>query len=176
LSVETYFFFYLGAFLQSISLLRAEIEIKLGRSQCNIILSRLKPWLLIHSSKKKKVVLREEASVAKPKSNDNKTITWTCKFSTPEMTIMLYNMAGFPVYRVSICVCVYSYMYKTCQCFMNKNLHHKPRRAHCKIILILVILNIVQFVIDINLKVQLKLRCLTTLLVPKLFMIFYICL
>ncbi|WJX63369.1 hypothetical protein P8452_48262 [Trifolium repens] len=85
--------------VQSISLVRAETEIKLGRSQCNIIMSRLKPLLLLRSSKKKKVVLREEAPVVKPKSNDNKTITWTCKFSTPEITIMLYNMAGFPVYH-----------------------------------------------------------------------------
>ncbi|KAK2394597.1 protein SABRE [Trifolium repens] len=84
--------------VQSITLVRAEIEIKLGRSQCNIIMSRLKPLLLLRSSKKKKVVLREETSVVKPKSNDSKTITWTCKFSTPEITIMLYNMAGFPVY------------------------------------------------------------------------------
>ncbi|XP_045828251.1 protein SABRE-like isoform X2 [Trifolium pratense] len=85
--------------VQSISLVRAETEIKLGRSQCNIIMSRLKPLLLLRSSKQKKVVLREEAPVVKPKSNDSKTITWTCKFSTPEITIMLYNMAGFPVYQ-----------------------------------------------------------------------------
>ncbi|XP_058747798.1 protein SABRE-like isoform X1 [Vicia villosa] len=85
--------------VQSTSLARAETEIKLGRSQCNIIMSRLKPWLRLHSSKKKKVVLREEASVVKPKSNESKTITWTCKFSTPEITIVLYNMAGFPVYH-----------------------------------------------------------------------------
>ncbi|KAK2448310.1 protein SABRE [Trifolium repens] len=85
--------------VQSITLVRAETEIKLGRSQCNIIMSRLKPLLLLRSSKKKKVVLREETSAVKPKSNDSKTIiTWTCKFSTPEITIMLYNMAGFPVY------------------------------------------------------------------------------
>jgi hypothetical protein len=103
----------LGPFLQSITLVRAEIEIKLGRSQCNIIMSRLKPLLLLRSSKKKKVVLREETSVVKPKSNDSKTITWTCKFSTPEITIMLYNMAGFPVYYVSIV-----------HCFMNQNLHN----------------------------------------------------
>ncbi|CAJ2657974.1 unnamed protein product [Trifolium pratense] len=85
--------------VQSISPVKAEIEIKLGRSQCNIIMSRLKPLLLLRSSKPKKVVLRDETSVVKPKSNDSKTIiTWTCKFSTPEITIMLYNMDGFPVY------------------------------------------------------------------------------
>jgi hypothetical protein len=103
--MQAYGLFCLGPFLQSITLVRAEIEIKLGRSQCNIIMSRLKPLLLLRSSKKKKVVLREETSAVKPKSNDSKTIiTWTCKFSTPEITIMLYNMAGFPVYHVSICI------------------------------------------------------------------------
>ncbi|KAJ1421322.1 FMP27, GFWDK domain [Sesbania bispinosa] len=86
--------------VQSISLVRAETEIKLGGLQCNIIMSRLKPWLLLHSSKKKKTVLREEASVVKPKSTDSKTIIkWTCKFSIPEITIMLFDMAGSPLYH-----------------------------------------------------------------------------
>lgn len=102
----------MGSFLQSILLARAETEIKLGRFQCNIIMSRLKPWLRLHSSKKKKVVLREEASVVKPKLNESKTITWTCKFSTPEMTIVLYNMAGFRVYHVSICTYIISLLYE----------------------------------------------------------------
>lgn len=96
--------FFFDPFLQSISHVRAETEIKLGGLQCNIIMSRLKPWMVLHTSKKKKMVLKEETSVVKPKSTDSKTtITWTCKFSTPQMTITLYNMAGFPVYHVSIC-------------------------------------------------------------------------
>ncbi|XP_020203495.1 protein SABRE isoform X2 [Cajanus cajan] len=82
---------------------RAETEIKLGGLQCNIIMSRLKPWLVLHSSnKKKKMVLREEAPVVKPKSTDSKSktiIVWTCNFSAPEMTIMLSNMAGSPLYH-----------------------------------------------------------------------------
>ncbi|XP_027329889.1 protein SABRE-like [Abrus precatorius] len=85
--------------LQSTMPVRAETEIKLGNSQCNIIMSRLKPWLLLHSSKKKKMVLQEEASVAKPKSTNSKAIVWTCNFSAPKMTIMLFNMAGSPVYH-----------------------------------------------------------------------------
>ncbi|KAE9609094.1 putative FMP27, GFWDK domain-containing protein [Lupinus albus] len=79
---------------------RAETEIKLGGTQCNIIMSRLKPWLLLHLSKKKKLVLREEASVVvKPQSTDSKTIMWTCNVSAPEMTIVLFNMVGSPVYH-----------------------------------------------------------------------------
>lgn len=83
---------------------RAETEIKLGGLQCSIIMSRLKPWLVLHSSKKKKMVIREKTSVVKPKLTDSKskTIVWTCNFSAPEMTIMLSDMAGSPMYHVSI--------------------------------------------------------------------------
>lgn len=90
---------------QPISPVRAESEIKLGGTQCNIIMSRLKPWLVLHSSKKKKMVLQEEASVvARPQSTDGKTVMWTCNVSAPEMTIVLFNMAGSPVYHVSIMI------------------------------------------------------------------------
>ncbi|XP_057442427.1 protein SABRE-like isoform X3 [Lotus japonicus] len=85
--------------VQSTSLVRAETEIKLGGLQCNIIMNRLKPWLLLHFSKKKKIVLREDASVVKPKSADSKTITWTCKLSTPQLTLILFDMEGSPVYH-----------------------------------------------------------------------------
>lgn len=87
---------------QPISPVRAETDIKLGGTQCNIIMSRLKPWLFLNSSKKKRMVLREETSVvAKPQSTDGKTIMWTCNVSAPEMTIVLFDMAGSPVYHVS---------------------------------------------------------------------------
>ncbi|KAI4307517.1 hypothetical protein L6164_030695 [Bauhinia variegata] len=86
--------------LQPTSPVRAEIDIKLGGTQCNIIMSRLKPWLLLHLSKKKKMVLRDEASdVVKPQSTDNKAIVWTCTFSAPEMRLMLSNLAGSAVYH-----------------------------------------------------------------------------
>ncbi|KAF7817045.1 protein SABRE isoform X1 [Senna tora] len=84
--------------VQPISPVRAETEIKLGGTQCNIMISRLKPWLVLHSPKKKKMVLGEEASkVAKPQSTNIKTVVWTCNFSAPEMTVMLSSMAGSPV-------------------------------------------------------------------------------
>ncbi|RDX71635.1 Protein SABRE, partial [Mucuna pruriens] len=86
--------------VQSIMPPRAETEIKLGGLQINIIVSRLKPWLVLHSPKEKKVVLREEPSVAKPKSTDSKkTIVWTCNFSAPQMTIRLSNIPGSPLYH-----------------------------------------------------------------------------
>ncbi|KAL5074890.1 hypothetical protein RYX36_013874 [Vicia faba] len=86
--------------VQPISPVRAETEIKLGGTQCNIMMSQLKPWLFLHLSKKKKVVLREEASVvAKPQSTDGEIIMWTCNVSAPEMTIVLFDMVGSPVYH-----------------------------------------------------------------------------
>ncbi|OIW02537.1 hypothetical protein TanjilG_12851 [Lupinus angustifolius] len=86
--------------VQPLSPVRAETEIKFGGLQCNIIMSRLKPWLLLHGSKKKKVVLREETpAVVKPQSTESKPIMWTCNVSAPEMTIMLFNLAGTQVYH-----------------------------------------------------------------------------
>lgn len=86
--------------VQPISPVRAETEIKLGGTQCNIVMSRLKPWFLLHSSKKKKMVLREDASVVKkPQSTDAKIIMWTCNVSAPEMTVVLFDMVGSPVYH-----------------------------------------------------------------------------
>ncbi|KAL2317608.1 hypothetical protein Fmac_031484 [Flemingia macrophylla] len=106
----------LGAFVyipvQSVMHVRAETEIKLGGLQCNIIMGRLKPWLVLHSSNnKKKMVLREEAPVVKPKSIDSKSktiIVWTCNFSAPMMTIMLSNLAGSPLYHF-ICLSKVTY-------------------------------------------------------------------
>ncbi|KAI4337581.1 hypothetical protein L6164_015978 [Bauhinia variegata] len=86
--------------VQPTSPVRAEIEIKLGGTQCNIITSRLKPWLPLHLSKKKKMVLRDEASdVVKPQITDNKAIMWTCTVSAPEMTLMFFDIAGSSVYH-----------------------------------------------------------------------------
>ncbi|XP_028802142.1 protein SABRE [Neltuma alba] len=95
--------------VQPILPVRAETKIKLGGTKCNILLSMLKPWVVLHSAKKKRMVLGEEASkVVKPQSSradekstnqDIKTIVWTCNFSAPDMTLMLFNMAGSPVYH-----------------------------------------------------------------------------
>ncbi|KDP41499.1 hypothetical protein JCGZ_15906 [Jatropha curcas] len=86
--------------LQPTSPVRAEIDVKLGGTQCNIIMSRLKPLLQLHYSKKKKMVLREEnPTPVKPKSTDSKAIMWTCTVSAPEMTIVLYSISGSPLYH-----------------------------------------------------------------------------
>lgn len=88
--------------LQPTSPIRAEIDVKLGGTQCNVIMNRLKPWLRLHFSKKKRMVLREETSTLdKPPPTDTKAIMWTCTVSAPEMTIVLYSISGLPLYHVS---------------------------------------------------------------------------
>lgn len=87
---------------QPTSPIRAEIDVKLGGTQCNIIMSRLKPWLRLHYSKKKKMVLREEVvTPVRPQSTESKAIMWTCTVSAPEMTIVVYSISGLPLYHVS---------------------------------------------------------------------------
>lgn len=89
-------------FLQPLLPFRAETEIKLGGPKCNIIMSRLQPWLSLHLSKNRKMVLQDKVPDAiKQQSTDNKAIMWTCNVSAPEMTLVLFNMSGSPIYHVS---------------------------------------------------------------------------
>ncbi|PON89822.1 FMP [Trema orientale] len=106
--------------IQPSSPIRAEVDVKLGGTQCNIITSRLQPWLGLHFSKKKRMVLQEEvssvekppvskkkrmvlqeevSSVEKLPVSDAKAIMWTCTLSAPEMTIVLYSISGLPLYH-----------------------------------------------------------------------------
>lgn len=80
--------------------IRNEVDVKLGGTQCNIIISRLKPWLHLHFSKKKKMVLRDERSHKERfQTSKPKTIMWTCTVSAPEMTIVLYGLNDLPLYH-----------------------------------------------------------------------------
>lgn len=86
--------------LQPTSPFRSEIDVKLGGTQCNLIMVRLKPWMQLQSSKKKKMVLREESpNPERLQSTESKAIMWTCTVSAPEMTIVLYNLSGLPLYH-----------------------------------------------------------------------------
>ncbi|PQQ07718.1 protein SABRE [Prunus yedoensis var. nudiflora] len=98
LKVDVASLFYIP--IQPTSPIRAEIDVKLGGTQCNVIMNRLKPWLRLHFSKKKRMVLREETSTLdKPPPTDTKAIMWTCTVSAPEMTIVLYSISGLPLYH-----------------------------------------------------------------------------
>ncbi|XP_068657036.1 protein SABRE-like isoform X2 [Aristolochia californica] len=92
--------------LQLTAPIRAEIDIKLGGTQCNIIMNRLNPWMRFHMSKKKKMVLSENhANHDRPHNTepvdvtDTKAIMWTCTLSAPEMIIVLYSLSGSPLYH-----------------------------------------------------------------------------
>ncbi|KAH7848975.1 hypothetical protein Vadar_011089 [Vaccinium darrowii] len=79
--------------------IRYEIDVKLGATQCNIILSRLKPWMRLHSSNEKKMVLQDGSSnPGRLHSNASKGIMWSCTVSAPEMTTLLYGLTGSPLY------------------------------------------------------------------------------
>ncbi|KAF8377399.1 hypothetical protein HHK36_030776 [Tetracentron sinense] len=63
-------------------------------------MSRLKPWMCLHLSKKKQIVLREENPILeKSQSTETEAIMWTCTVSAPEMTIVLYSISGSPLYH-----------------------------------------------------------------------------
>ncbi|XP_019225448.1 PREDICTED: protein SABRE-like [Nicotiana attenuata] len=84
--------------LEPASPIRSEIGVKLGGTRCNLIITRLNPWMRLHASKKKKMVLREESSTReKTKSSDHKAIMWTATISAPEMSIMVYDLNGLPL-------------------------------------------------------------------------------
>lgn len=87
--------------------IRAEVDIKLGGTQFNIIMSKLKPWMQLVMSKKKRTVLRMENSIheqprdLEQSETDTKAFMWTCTLSAPEMSVVLYGLTGSPLYHVS---------------------------------------------------------------------------
>ncbi|KAK6938059.1 FMP27, C-terminal [Dillenia turbinata] len=85
---------------QPTSPVRAEIDVKLGGTRCNIIMSRLKPWMNWHISQKKRMVLKEESTnLEKWQPTSFKAIMWTCTVSAPEMTVALYSIDSLLLYH-----------------------------------------------------------------------------
>ena len=82
--------------------IRAEIDAKLGGTQCNLMLSRLMPWMRLHSLRTKGMKLTKANSHQKiSQTKEIKPIMWTCTVSAPEMTVMLYSPSGLVLYHVS---------------------------------------------------------------------------
>ncbi|CAH1450829.1 unnamed protein product [Lactuca virosa] len=81
--------------------IKLEIDVKLGGTQCNIIMARLKPLMLLRPPKKKKAGPKDESAnpVKVQSSDESKVIIWTCTFSALETTIALFNLEGLPVYH-----------------------------------------------------------------------------
>ncbi|KAL6573245.1 hypothetical protein OROHE_001704 [Orobanche hederae] len=86
--------------LQPNSPIRSEIDVKLGGTQCNLMLNRLEPWAFLHPPQKPKREPSAE-SHAKEKSqlSEHKAIMWTCTVSAPEMTFVLYSLTGCLLYH-----------------------------------------------------------------------------
>lgn len=69
---------------------------------CNIIMTRFEPLLRLHFSRKKKIVLKEERPIiAKSETTGRTAVVWKCATSAPDVTVVLYNPGGSPIYQVS---------------------------------------------------------------------------
>ncbi|KAJ0254517.1 Protein SABRE [Hirschfeldia incana] len=98
MKVDVVSFIYIP--IQPVLPIRAEVDIKLGGTRCNLFISRLQPWLRLHFLKKKKLVLQGPIhTLGKSKAADTKAIMWTGTVSAPEMTVMLYGTDGLPMYH-----------------------------------------------------------------------------
>lgn len=81
---------------------RSELDVKLGGTQCNLILNRLEPWMAVRLPQKpKKEPIEKSPAKEKSHSSGQKKIMWTCNLSAPEMTVVLYSLSGCPLYHVS---------------------------------------------------------------------------
>ncbi|PKU72499.1 hypothetical protein MA16_Dca014542 [Dendrobium catenatum] len=76
--------------------IRSEIDVKLGGTQCNLIVNRLTPWLSLDLSRKKERFIHDEQE--KCQTNKNAAIMWTFTVSAPEMTVVLYSLNDVPLY------------------------------------------------------------------------------
>jgi len=80
--------------------IRAEIDAKLGGTQCNIMLSRLMPWMRLHSLRTKGMKLSKRNSNQEiSQKKEMKPILWTCTVAAPEMTVLLYSLNGLVLYH-----------------------------------------------------------------------------
>ncbi|XP_071713691.1 protein SABRE-like [Rutidosis leptorrhynchoides] len=86
--------------LEPTSPIKCETDIKLGGTQCNIIMPTLKHLMQLRPSNKKKTVSKVESDnpVTVHPSEDFKIIAWTCTFSAPETSISLFNLEGSMLY------------------------------------------------------------------------------
>ncbi|KAK4742107.1 hypothetical protein SAY87_000108 [Trapa incisa] len=105
--------------LEPTSPIRAEVDIKLGGIQCNVLMSKFKPLLDIQSSRKKKMVLRKGTATAESSSSSTTTTTsssssstatsssssefkiimWTCTVSVPEISLVVYSITNVQLYH-----------------------------------------------------------------------------
>ncbi|KAG9146005.1 hypothetical protein Leryth_015641 [Lithospermum erythrorhizon] len=76
---------------------RSDINITLGGTQCNLIVSRFIPLLKLQSLKKKKVPKPEGIIIEKSRSTEHKKLMWECTMAVPEVTLVLFDLSSSPV-------------------------------------------------------------------------------
>lgn len=83
---------------QSTSPIRAEVNIKISGVQCNLIISRIKPLILLKPAKKKPIVLHENSQQEKaPK--EKLALALVLTFSAPEVAVVLYSLDDIPLFH-----------------------------------------------------------------------------
>lgn len=74
----------------------SEVDLKVGGTRCDLLMSRLQPWLHLHGK-----THGGTHTLEKSKPADIETIMWRGTVSTPEMTVILYGLDDLPMYHVS---------------------------------------------------------------------------
>ncbi|KAK8444456.1 hypothetical protein SEVIR_9G137900v4 [Setaria viridis] len=79
---------------------RAEIDAKLGGTQCNVMLIRLMPWMRLLSLRTKGMKpSKGDSNQEISQKKEFKPILWTCTVAAPETAVMLYNIDGLALYH-----------------------------------------------------------------------------
>ncbi|GER37363.1 Golgi-body localisation protein domain [Striga asiatica] len=80
--------------------IRSEVDVKLGGTQCNLLLNRLESWACLrHPQKPKQGISEDSHSKEQSHLTEQKPIMWTCTVSAPEMTVVLFSLTGSPLYH-----------------------------------------------------------------------------
>jgi len=83
---------------QSTLPIRAEVNIKISGAQCNLIISRIKPLILLKPAKKKPLVLHESPQPEKaPK--EKLPLALVFAFQAPELSVGLYSLDDIPLFH-----------------------------------------------------------------------------
>ncbi|OEL18536.1 Protein SABRE [Dichanthelium oligosanthes] len=93
-------FLKLSQSLLWMSLWIAEIDAKLGGTQCNVMLSRLMPWMRLHSLRTRGMKLsKRDSNQEISQKKEFEPILWTCTVAAPETAVMLYSINGLALYH-----------------------------------------------------------------------------
>lgn len=93
---------------------RAEVDVKFGGIQCNLMISRLAPLLSLCPAKKTKPFVPQEESSSSTLSTHQgdtedseqkaKPIIWNATGSAPEITIILFSTNDSSLFRVKFLI------------------------------------------------------------------------